>query len=59
MPRNEIAAIVGLIVAFWWVFAGPARTRGLPRDIQGFGLLFVIFVIGFGITWIVLRLLGY
>lgn len=58
MPRNDIAAIIGLIVAFWFVFAGPGRAAGLrsPRAIGGAVLSFVV---AFAITWICLRVVGY
>ena len=59
MPRNDIAAIIRLIVAFWYVFAGPGRAGGLPRTPRALVTVLVVFVIAFGITWIVLRLLGY
>jgi hypothetical protein len=58
MPRNDIAAIIGLIVAFWYVFAGPGRAQGL-RNPRAIGMALVAFVIAFAITWIILRLLNY
>lgn len=59
MPRNDIAAIIGLIVAFWYAFAGPGRGTGLPRNPRALATVLIVFLIAFGITWIVLRLLGY
>ncbi len=59
MPRNDIAAIIGLIVAFWYVFAGPGRGEGIPRTPRALAMVLIVFLIAFGITWIVLRLLGY
>jgi hypothetical protein len=58
MPRNDIAAIIGLIVAFWYVFAGPGRPQGL-RSPRAIGMAVAVFVIAFAITWIVLRLFNY
>ena len=59
MPRNEIAAIIGLVVAIWYVVAGPGRTLGLPRNPRGLAIVLVVFVVTFAIVWIVLRLLNY
>ena len=59
MPRNDIAAIIGLIVAFWYVFAGPGRAEGLPRTPRAFVGAAIAFLVAFVITWIILRLLDY
>lgn len=59
MPRNEIAAIIGLIVVFWFAFLGPGRGRGEPREPRAIGTLLVVFAIAFALTWIALRLIGY
>jgi hypothetical protein len=59
MPRNEIAAIVGLVVVAFYLLAGPARSRGLPRSAKGIATAATVFVIAFLVTWIVLRLLNY
>jgi hypothetical protein len=59
MPRNEIAAIIGLIVVVLAVFAGPPSVRGAPRTAQGIGTLVAIFVIAFAIVCIALRLINY
>ncbi|MDQ0391263.1 hypothetical protein [Labrys monachus] len=59
MPRNEIAAIIGLIVAIWYVLAGPGRSLGLPRNPRGLAMVLVVFLVTFAIVWIVLRLLNY
>jgi uncharacterized membrane protein len=59
MPRNEIAAIIGLIVAFWWVFAGPGREETSPRSPRALGRTLASFLVAFVITWIVLRLFDY
>jgi hypothetical protein len=59
MPRNDIALIVGLIVAFWYVVAGPGRAEGVPRSPRALGRALGAFLVGFLVTWIVLRLLDY
>ncbi|MDR3450116.1 MAG: hypothetical protein P4M15_10295 [Alphaproteobacteria bacterium] len=59
MPRNDIAAIIGLIVALWYVFAGPGRAEAAPRNPRALGKALVVFLVAFAITWIVLRLLDY
>ena len=59
MPRNEIAAIIGLIVAIWYVLAGPGQRLGLPRNPRGLATVLLVFVVTFAIVWIVLRLLNY
>jgi hypothetical protein len=58
MPRNDIAAIIGLIVAFWYLFAGPGRTLGF-RNPRALGMAVFVFAVAFAIVWIVLRLLNY
>jgi hypothetical protein len=58
MPRNDIAAIIGLIVALVWLFAWPRPERGLPRTLRGYLPALIVFCIAFLVTWIVLRLLG-
>jgi hypothetical protein len=58
MPRNDIAAIIGLIVAFWYLFAGPGRVQGF-RNPRAIGTALFVFAVAFAIVWIVLRLLGY
>ena len=58
MPRNDIAAIIGLIVAFWCLFAGPGRAQGW-RNPRTLGTALFVFAVAFAIVWIVLRLLGY
>jgi len=59
MPRNDISAIIGLIVAFWYVFAGPGRAQGLTDNRRAFGTALFVFVVAFAVTWIALRLFGY
>lgn len=58
MPRNDIAAIIGLIVVLWYAFLGPGRGRPL-RESRTLTTLLVIFIAAFAIVWIVLRLLNY
>jgi hypothetical protein len=58
MPRNDIAAIIGLIVVAL-AFLGPMRSRGAPRTPRDIGVLVLVFVITFAIVWIALRLIGY
>jgi len=59
MPRNEIAAIIGLIVVLMAMVAGPPRVRGVPRTPQAVASLVVIFLVAFVIVWIALRLINY
>lgn len=59
MPRNDIALVVGLMVAFWYVFAGPGLVEGIPRNPRAIARALGAFLAGFLITWIVLRLLDY
>jgi hypothetical protein len=59
MPRNDIAAIIGLIVAAWYVLAGPGRGLGLPRNPRALATVLIVFLVTFAIVWIVLRLLNY
>jgi hypothetical protein len=59
MPRNDIAAIIGLIVVLAAVVAGPPAVRGIPRTPRGIALLVVIFVVAFAVVWIALRLINY
>lgn len=59
MPRNDIALVVGLIVAFWFQLAGPGRTEAMPRSPRALGRALAVFLAAFAITWIVLRLLDY
>jgi hypothetical protein len=59
MPRNEIAAIIGLIVVLFYVLAGPGRGRNLMRTPQGIATLVMVFVVAFALTWIGLRLIDY
>jgi hypothetical protein len=59
VPRNEIALIVGLIVALGFVFVGPYRAEGVPRSPRALGGVLVAFLVTFAIIWIVLRLIGY
>ena len=58
MPRNDIAAIIGLIVACWFLFAGPGRVQGL-RDPRTLAMALFVFAVAFAVVWIVLRVLGY
>jgi hypothetical protein len=58
MPRNDIAAIIGLIVAAWFLFAGPGRAQGL-RNPRALAMALFVFAVAFAIVWIVLRVLGY
>jgi hypothetical protein len=59
MPRNEIAAIIGLIVVLAAAVVGPPRLRGMPRSPQAVGNLVILFVVVFAIVWIALRLINY
>ncbi len=59
MPRNDISAIIGLIVALWYVFAGPGRLQGLPGNRRALGNVLIVFLVAFAVTWIALRLFGY
>ena len=59
IPRNDISAIIGRIVALWYVFAGPGRAQGLASNWRALGTVLVVFLVAFAITWIALRLLGY
>jgi hypothetical protein len=59
VPRNDIAAIIGLIVVAFYLFAGPMRGRGLPRTPRDLGALLLVFVVAFAIVWIALRLINY
>jgi hypothetical protein len=59
MPRNDIAAIIGLIVVLAAIVAGPPRLRGVPRTPQAAGSLVLLFVVAFAIVWIALRLINY
>ena len=58
MPRNEIALIVGLVVALIVMFARPGPGGRLPRTAQGYLSVLFVFCVAFLITWIILRLLG-
>jgi hypothetical protein len=58
MPRNDIAAIIGLIVVAL-ALLGPMRSRGLPRTASGIGSLVLVFAVTFAIVWIGLRLINY
>ncbi|WP_158266683.1 hypothetical protein [Alsobacter soli] len=58
MPRNDIAVIIGFIVAMWYLFAGPGRAGGF-RDRRSVVGALIAFVVAFAITWICLRLVGY
>ena len=58
MPRNDIAAIIGLIVVAL-ALLGPMRTRGLPKTPRDIGSLVAVFVVTFAIVWIALRLINY
>jgi hypothetical protein len=57
MPRNEIAAIIGVILAVITAFGGfpPARGRPAARG----AAIAAGFLVGFAATWIVLYLAGY
>ncbi len=59
MPRNEIAAIIGALVAVMTALA-MARGRG-PAAPGGnrFAPIAAGFLVGFAATWIVLFLAGY
>jgi hypothetical protein len=59
MPRNDIAAIIGLIIALLYVFTGPGHGKNLFRSPKGIGSVLVVFLVAFAIVWIVLRLLNY
>ena len=59
MPRNDIAAIIGLVVALWYVLAGPGRGHNPLRNPRVLGPVVIAFVVAFAITWIVLRVLNY
>lgn len=59
MPRNEIAAIIGALVA---VLTALALARGGGRATAGnarFARIAAGFLVGFAATWIVLFLAGY
>jgi predicted negative regulator of RcsB-dependent stress response len=56
MPRNEIAAIIGVILAVVTAFGWPAAGRApAARGAQ----IAAGFLVGFAATWIVLFLAGY
>ena len=59
MPRNDIAAIIGLIVVLWYVLMGPMRGQGLPRTQRGILTVVIVFIVAFALTWIALRLINY
>jgi hypothetical protein len=58
MPRNDLAAIVGLIVALLYLFAWPRGDRALPRTPRGYLPALFVFCLAFLFAWIVLRLFG-
>ncbi len=58
MPRNELATIVGLVVALVFLFAWPRAEKGLPRTLQGYVPVLLVFCVAFLVTWIILRVLG-
>ena len=58
MPRNEIAAIVGLVVALIVLFARRGPGGQLPRTAQGYLSVLFVFCLVFLVAWIVLRLFG-
>jgi len=58
MPRNDIALIVGLVVALAVMLLRPGPGGRLPRTAQGWLSVLFVFCVAFLIAWIILRLLG-
>jgi hypothetical protein len=58
MPRNEIAAIIGAVLAVVTALA-MARGRQAAPGGNRFAPIAAAFLVGFAATWIVLFLVGY
>lgn len=59
MPRNEIAAIIGALVAVLTALAMARGGRGAGPGRNRFAPIAAGFLVGFAATWIVLFLAGY
>lgn len=59
MPRNEIAAIIGALVAVLTALALARGSGGAAPGNARFARIAAGFLVGFAATWIVLFLAGY